>query len=101
MKHILIVGAGINDLDSSGEEVLSNLVNKAQMEDCGISFCGIKGPVRDVMGRSGLMEKIGAENIYARTYDAVEKLFYQTHEGGEADIKNCPLMTYLPEDENK
>ncbi|MCP4756716.1 MAG: STAS domain-containing protein [Proteobacteria bacterium] len=98
LKHILIIGDGINDLDASGEEMLANIVNKARTENCGLSLCGLKEHVMNVLKRSNLLEKIGEENIYFRVIDAVDTIFHHTHEDTQEAKQSCPLMTYLPEE---
>lgn len=99
LKHILIIGNSINDLDASGEEMLANIVEKARNENCGFSLCGLKSNVTAAMKRSHLMEKIGEENFYSRARDAVEIIFCQTHEDTPEARALCPLRSYVPEEE--
>jgi len=98
LKHILIVGDGINDLDASGEEVLAHIVDKTRNEKCGFSLCGLKGNVEAALKRSHLLDKIGEENIYSRARDAIEDIFRQTHDNSPETTLLCPLMTYIPEE---
>jgi len=58
------VGSGINGLDASGVEMLRNLVDRLSQTRITLAFCSIKGTVTDVMRRTGLLDKIGAENIF-------------------------------------
>jgi sulfate permease, SulP family len=52
--HIVLDGAGINDLDASAESALSDLVDEYDSRGITIHLANVKGPVRDVMVRSGL-----------------------------------------------
>lgn len=99
LKHILIIGNSINDLDASGGEMLANLVDKTRNEQCGFSLCGLKENVTMALERSHLLEKIGEENIYSRARDAIEEIFLQTHDNTEEARQKCPLMTYLPDED--
>ena len=69
--RVLIVDAsGINDLDATGADMLSELMG--EMDDCGVSlrFSDLKGPVRDVLHRAQLWEVLGTR-VHASTADAV------------------------------
>ncbi|MBU3914525.1 SulP family inorganic anion transporter [bacterium] len=99
LKHILIMGGSINDLDASGEEMLANIVDKTRNENCGFSLCGMKENVTAALKRSHLLDKIGEENIYSRTRVAIESIFSQTHENTEEARQKCPLITYIPEED--
>ena len=64
LKYILVVGSGINGLDASGVEMLRNLVDRLSQTRITLAFCSIKGTVTDVMRRTGLLDRIGAENVF-------------------------------------
>jgi SulP family sulfate permease len=64
LKYILVVGSGINGIDASGVEMLSNLAERLKAGGIVLSFSGIKRQVMDVMARTGLVDKIGADNIF-------------------------------------
>jgi len=97
LKHILIVADGINDMDASGEEALSLLVDRVRSAGCGISFAELKENVIAVMKRTHLWEKIGEENIYGHLEDAIEDIYYKTHtDRTGASIYECPLLSYVP-----
>ena len=59
LRDIVIDGSGINDLDASAEAALADLVD--EFDDLGITLhlAGMKGPVRDVLIRSGLWARLG------------------------------------------
>src|SRR5258706_2566771 len=74
LKYILVVGSGINDMDASGIEMLSNLAERLKAGGITLSFSGIKRQVMDVMARTGLADKIGADNIFATDNAALAAL---------------------------
>jgi sulfate permease, SulP family len=71
--HIVLDGAGINDLDASAESALSDLV--AEYDDRGITIhlANVKGPVRDVLMRSGLWQRM-ADRVHPSVHLAVEAI---------------------------
>ncbi len=90
LKHILIVCNGINDMDASGEEMLSLIVDRVRSAGDDISFAGLNEKVLGVMRRTHLLEKIGEKNIYSTIYLAVEKI----HSSRQAQcLENCPLLS--------
>jgi SulP family sulfate permease len=64
LKYILVVGSGINGIDASGIEMLSNLVDRLKAGGITLGLSGMKRQVKEVMDRTGLTGKIGAANIF-------------------------------------
>jgi len=90
LKHIIIVGNGMNELDASGEVTLSKLVTQLREKKIEISFSGLNDHVMDVMKRTHLYEKIGPNHFYHSIYQAVEDINRGTCiVRGTAD---CPLV---------
>jgi sulfate permease, SulP family len=90
LRHILIVANGINDMDASGEEMLSLIVDRVRSAGYDISFSGINENVYAVMKRTHLYEKIGRENVFPTMQKAVEEIHARSHTGcGE----ECPLLS--------
>ena len=74
LKYILVVANGINGLDASGVEMLQNLVERLNQSQITLAFCNIKAPVAEVMRRTGLLEKIGPENIFDSEKTALQDI---------------------------
>ena len=91
MKHIILVSNGINDIDASGEETLSLLIDRVRSAGIDISLSGINETVMDVLKRTHLREKIGEDHIFPTMEKAISALYAKTHRGGAEEI--CPLMT--------
>ncbi|MDD4648975.1 MAG: SulP family inorganic anion transporter [Desulfoplanes sp.] len=100
LKHIHIAASGINDMDASGEEALSLLVERVRSAGCGISFSGVKERVLDVMKRTHLYEKIGAKNIFSTLEGAIERLYNKVHPKEDPSLGECPLVKYIPRKKN-
>ncbi|WP_321404685.1 SulP family inorganic anion transporter [Maridesulfovibrio sp.] len=92
LKHIILVCSGINDIDASGEEALSLIVDTVRSGGRDISLSGVNESVMDVLARTHLLEKIGKDHVFADTDSALCKTHAQAHhDGTESD---CPLTTY-------
>lgn len=89
LKHILIVGNGINELDASGEETLSRIVDRIREAGYDISISGLNDNVLDAMRRTYLFYKIGDDHLFRNATLAIEALFEKTHAGSDEDP--CPL----------
>ena len=74
LKYILVVANGINGLDASGVEMLKNLLDRLNQNQIALVFCSIKGNVIDVMRRTGLIDKIGKDNIFASEDAALKEI---------------------------
>jgi anti-anti-sigma factor len=99
LRYILLDARGINDMDASGEEALEMLCKRVRSAKLGFAMCGVKGQVLKVMERTGLIEEIGKEHMYADSKAAVAALVDIIHKGTdlpEAGCDNCPLTQYLP-----
>ena len=91
LKHILIVANGINDMDASGEEMLSLIVDRLRSGGYDISFSGLNENVLAVMKRTHLYEKIGEDHVFSTRYRAVEVIHARTHTQCPEEI--CPLLS--------
>lgn len=74
LRYILVQCSGINDLDSSGVEVLRSLVERFRKNGVILTFSELKQQVREVLDRTSLTEQIGAENIFATDEQALDEL---------------------------
>jgi len=99
LRYILLDARGINDMDASGEEALEMLVKRVRSAGLGFAMCGIKGHIINVMERTGLMAKIGTDEIFADSKSAVAALIDRVHTNTDLPqkgCKNCPLTQYIP-----
>jgi SulP family sulfate permease len=72
LKLIIIDGESINSIDSSGVYMLNDVIAKYRSMNIDIAFTGMKGPVRDVLEKSGIIKKIGYQNCFLSIQEAVD-----------------------------
>lgn len=88
LKFIIMDGTGINQIDSTGEEILRSVAE--QLNDSGIKFffSRMKKPNMDILKRSGFIEKIGEDHFFRKTEDALEHVWETI---GRNHKEKCPL----------
>jgi len=91
LKHIIIDAEAINDIDASGQESLSLVVDRVRSARIDISLCTVHDPVMRVLRRTHLLHKIGEDHFYPTLNQAIRAIHEQTHRGGSE--KNCPLTS--------
>jgi SulP family sulfate permease len=91
LNHILIAANGINDIDSSGEETLSLLVDRVRSNGIDISMSGVNESVMEVFGRTHFLAKIGADHLFPTLEKAIVSIHESAHEHDPG--ANCPLLT--------
>jgi SulP family sulfate permease len=74
LECVLVVGSGINGLDASGVEMLSNLVERLHTSGITLAFSGLKRQVLQVMEQTELLQKIGDRNIFQSDSLALDTL---------------------------
>lgn len=73
LRAVVLDFSGVNDLDSSAEAALREIDVEYARRGVLLYFARVKGPVRDVMYRSGFLELLDRERrIFFRTHDAVQ-----------------------------
>jgi MFS superfamily sulfate permease-like transporter len=93
LKHIIMVANGINDIDASGQEALSFVVDRVRRAGMDLSMSGVNETVMAALKRTHLASKIGEKNFYPNMKSAVNAIHASTHQGGKE--KNCPLRTVV------
>jgi|CryBogDrversion2_1035201.scaffolds.fasta_scaffold00121_20 SulP family sulfate permease len=83
VDHILVKCSGINEIDASGVDMLSNLISRFKSNGITLCFSGFKKQVQEVMDRTDLTQQIGVNNIFSTDREAFNKLY----ERGVIDIK--------------
>lgn len=90
LRHVVIVGNGINELDASGEEMLSMLVGRLRESGYEVSLSGLNDDVLDVLRRTRLYERIGEDHLFRNVASAVQALHGPTHRTTDEGV--CPLL---------
>ncbi|MEW6667020.1 MAG: SulP family inorganic anion transporter [Thermodesulfobacteriota bacterium] len=91
LRHILLVSNGINDIDASGEETLSLLVDRIRSAGVDISLSGVNESVMKVLERTHFPEKFGEDRIFPTMEQAVRAIYGPTHTESVEEV--CPLLT--------
>jgi SulP family sulfate permease len=91
IRHIIIACNGINDMDASGEEVLSLIVDRVRSAGIQISLSGVNEAVMAVLKRTYLIERIGRAHIYPNMERAICAVHDHAHTGTQEGT--CPLTT--------
>jgi anti-anti-sigma factor len=90
LKHIILVANGINEMDASGEETLSLLVDRIRSGGLDISLSGVNETVLKVIKRTHLFEKIGQDHMYHTPEQAIRTVYNVSHK--DTTEKDCPLL---------
>ena len=76
LKLIVLDGESINRVDSTGIEMLKQLIVFYKRKGILFYFAGIKGPVRDAIFKAGMLDVVSIDHFFMRANWAV--LFYKT-----------------------
>jgi len=91
LKHIILVANGINDIDASGEETLSLLIDRIRSAGMDFSMSGVNEAVMKVFRRTHLSEKIGANHLFPTMEKAIRTIHADSHRNSHEPA--CPLLT--------
>ncbi|MCE2497174.1 MAG: solute carrier family 26 protein [Flavobacteriales bacterium] len=85
LKLVILNAKAINGLDSSAVNMLHDLAEEYHKRDIEFYISGLKGPLRDVVIKSGLVDAIGKENFFFDLSDAVNH-YKHGHERVAQDV---------------
>jgi SulP family sulfate permease len=77
---VVLDASGINDIDATGVEALRDVLTECADRGVPLHIADVKGPVRDVLHRSGLWTEL-ADRLHPTTHDGVEAAL-----GGDAVV---------------
>ncbi|MCK6620657.1 MAG: solute carrier family 26 protein [Calditrichaceae bacterium] len=83
LRAIIFDAVSVNDIDSSADAALREIVQTLRSRGIDLYFSNLKGPVRDVLKRSGFYDLLGADHFFYCTHDAVRCVV-----GEEAGIRH-------------
>lgn len=89
LKLILLDCECINGMDSTAIQMIESDIDCYQDKGVEVFFSNIKGPVRDMLTRSGIVDKMGAQKFFINNNDAVT--YFKT---GKLD-RNEDLTNYI------
>ncbi len=88
LKYIIVDGPGINQIDASGEEMLTSLTERLQAGGVEILFSRFKKQVMDVLRNSGFVERLGGDRFFRKNEMALEYAWKGLEKDHEIE---CPL----------
>ena len=74
LKAVVLEASSINDLDSSADAALHQIADDYANRGIELYIANVKGPVRDVMKRSGLYDQLGADHFFFSVDAAVKRI---------------------------
>ena len=84
IDRVLVAGYAITDIDTTGAEILSDVLDDLDARGLSFGFAELKGQVKDRLRSYGLYDRIGDENFFPTLGTAV-KAHYRTREMGPDD----------------
>jgi len=93
LKFVIVVGEGINQVDATGDQVLSHLAERLRARGVEMLFTGLKQQVMDVFQRTGFYQRIGERHFFRTESAALEYVWNSLGNGHEVD---CPLNIVCP-----
>lgn len=94
LRVVILDMEWINNIDSSGEEILQNLVNRLDNNGIQVYLTGIRARVLEKLQKSGFVKKSGEKRIFGKISDVLEKI------EKKQNIDIAPLTDYT-RDKNK
>ncbi|MEM6316936.1 MAG: sulfate permease [Bacteroidota bacterium] len=76
LQYFYLDASDIQKIDSSGLHALADVHRTLQQQNIQLCICSARGPVRDLLYKSGLMETIGWDNQFVSIHAAY--LFHQS-----------------------
>ncbi len=71
LRMVVIDASGINQIDASGEAALREIYEDYQQRGVELRLAHVKGPVRDVLERSGFSRRLGEPPFFLTVHDAM------------------------------
>lgn len=65
---------GVSDIDTTAVEQLDGLLDDLAVAEVEIALARVRKRVRDMLERSGLLDRIGRDRIFLEVSDAVEHI---------------------------
>lgn len=84
-RYVIIDGSSINMLDTTAIESLVSIIKTLKHWDIELYLTGLKGPVRDIVDRSGLKSWLGEEHFCRTPHMAVKKILEIMDEADDGD----------------
>ncbi|PWQ97534.1 SulP family inorganic anion transporter [Leucothrix arctica] len=74
IKHILVIGTGVNFIDMTGAEMIEQESDRIQEKGGGLYFAELKPTVNNFIHRGHFDEHIGAQYFFEKKSEAIKKI---------------------------
>ncbi|MCP3937108.1 MAG: solute carrier 26 family protein [Actinomycetia bacterium] len=72
-KALVLDSSGINDIDATGAAMLDEVIEEVEALGVSVHLADVKGPVRDVLHRSGIWAELG-DRVHTNTHEAIRAI---------------------------
>lgn len=72
LETLVLDAYPVNQIDSTAAHALKEIVEEFRAAGIRFFFVGVKGPVRDVLERAGIVELVGADHFFFEVHQATE-----------------------------
>ena len=93
LKFVIIDAEGINEIDATGEEMVGMLAERLHEAGVELLFARAKKQLWDTFERTGLMDKLGRDHVFALRTQAFD---YAWEKLGDNHAETCPLRVPRP-----
>lgn len=89
-RFVLVQGAGISEIDASGQAALRDLVRRLSGNGITVVVTSLRAQVASALGATGVLDEIGADNVFRRSDEALDTLMQRVRDD-DFDAAACPL----------
>jgi SulP family sulfate permease len=82
VEHLLLICNAVNLIDTSALETLEDLIEELRNAGVTLHLAEVKGPVRDRLERTDLLDKLAPGRVFLSTHEAIEALSGRTPPSG-------------------
>lgn len=83
VKAFILDATSINEIDATAALALYDIIDELHSQDVEFYLTNVKGPVRDVMARAGLYEKLGRDHFFFSKKAAVKSFLDEQEDTNE------------------
>ncbi len=92
LRAVILDCGSVNSLDSTALETLSDIIREFVENKVELLFANVKGPVRDVLRKSGLLAVIGPQRVFLSVAEAVSCLMEKSGEPFSTCQRDHPYL---------
>ena len=90
-RHVLLIGTGINLIDTAGAELLANLAEALRKSGSTLYLCKMRPEVLSLLQRGGYLDVIGGERVFTTKEQALAVIYRKLD---AAKCAACPARIF-------